>query len=67
MVNTRRSAKQFALGQRGGILTTSIPASASIASNGCELPGSIADEEPEPGNTLVEVRKIRYNSRSDTR
>src|SRR4051794_16839454 len=32
-VLTRRSAKQFARGQRGGILTTSIPASASTASN----------------------------------
>ena len=30
---TKRSAKQFARGQRGGILTTSMPASARIASN----------------------------------
>ena len=32
-VNTRRSAKQFARGHRGVILTTSMPASASTASN----------------------------------
>jgi hypothetical protein len=32
-VSTKRSAKQFALGQRGGILTTSMPASANAASN----------------------------------
>src|SRR4051795_13170565 len=32
-VNTRRSAKQFARGHRGGILTTSMPASANTASN----------------------------------
>jgi hypothetical protein len=33
-VNTNRSAKQFARGHRGGILITSIPASANTASNG---------------------------------
>jgi hypothetical protein len=33
MVNTRRSAKQFARGHRGGILTTAIPASFSTVSN----------------------------------
>ena len=33
MVRTRRSAKQFARGHRGGILTTSMPASAKAASN----------------------------------
>ena len=32
-VRTKRSAKQFARGQRGGIFTTSIPASARTASN----------------------------------
>jgi hypothetical protein len=32
-VSTRRSAKQFARRHRGGILTTSIPASANTASN----------------------------------
>jgi hypothetical protein len=32
MVNTKRAAKQFARGQRGGILTTVIPASATTAS-----------------------------------
>src|SRR5689334_11952818 len=33
MVNTKRSAKQFARRHRGGILTTSMPASARTASN----------------------------------
>jgi hypothetical protein len=33
MVDTRRSAKQFARGHRGGIFTTAMPASAIIASN----------------------------------
>ena len=33
MVNTRRSAKQFARGHRGGIVTTAMPASAITASN----------------------------------
>jgi hypothetical protein len=32
-VSTNRSAKQFALGHRGGIFTVSMPASASTASN----------------------------------
>jgi hypothetical protein len=32
-VSTNRSAKQFALGQRGGIFTTSMPTSARTASN----------------------------------
>ena len=31
--NTKRSAKQFARGQRGGILTTSMPASVSTGSS----------------------------------
>jgi hypothetical protein len=33
LVNTKRSAKQFARGHWGGILTTVMPASASTASN----------------------------------
>jgi hypothetical protein len=33
IVKTMRSAKQFARGQRGGILTTSMPASDNTASN----------------------------------
>jgi hypothetical protein len=32
-VNTKRSAKQFARGHRGGIFTTAMPASAITASN----------------------------------
>jgi len=56
MVNTKRSAKQFARGHRGGIFTTSIPASAMTASQrGRELTGPIAGEEPKPGGTLAEV------------
>jgi hypothetical protein len=55
-VNTKRSAKQFARGHRGGILTTSMPASAMTASNEPrELTGPIADKEPEPSGTLAEV------------
>jgi hypothetical protein len=37
-VNTRRSAKQFARGHRGGILITSMPAPASTASNARVVP-----------------------------
>jgi hypothetical protein len=55
-VNTKRSAKQFARGHRGGIFTTSMPASASTASNRRrELTGPIADEEPKPSNVLAEI------------
>ena len=53
-VNTKRSAKQFALGQRGGILTTSIPASASTASNdAANLAAPIAYQELETGSALA--------------
>jgi hypothetical protein len=55
-VNTKRSAKQFARGQWGGILTTSIPVSANTASNeAANWAGAIADEEPEPPRVLAEV------------
>ena len=55
-VRTKRSAKQFARGHRGGILTTSMPASARTASNdGRELSGAVADEEPEPGGAVAEI------------
>ena len=56
MVNTRRSAKQFARKHRGGILTTTMPASAMTASNDAvNCPGPIVDEEPKPGGTLAEI------------
>jgi hypothetical protein len=54
-VNTKRSAKQFARGHRGGILTTSIPASAMTASK-TQLTGPVPDEEPEPGGTFAKVQ-----------
>ena len=55
-VNTKRSAKQFARGHRGGILTTSMPASAKHrVERGRELAGAVADEEPEPRGVLAEV------------
>ena len=55
-VNTRRSAKQFARGHRGGIFTTSMPESASTVSNEArELSGAVADQEPELGGALAEV------------
>jgi hypothetical protein len=57
-VNTRRSAKQFARGHRGGILTTSIPASANTASNeAANCPARSPDQEPEPGDVFVEVEQ----------
>src|SRR5688572_8142041 len=57
-VRTNRSAKQFALGHRGGILTGSIPAPARTASEGVsELTGSVADQEPERGGSIVEVHE----------
>jgi hypothetical protein len=58
MVNTNRSAKQFARGQRGGILTISMPASATTASNeGREMSGAIADEEAEPRDVVAELHE----------
>ena len=56
-VNTKRSAKQFARGHRGGILTTSTPASADRVERGRELSGPIADEEPKPGGVLAEIHQ----------
>ena len=57
-VNTRRSAKQFARGLRGGILTTSMPAPRQDrVERRRELPGAIAHEEPEPGGVLAEVHQ----------
>ena len=55
MVNTRRSAKQFARGQRGGMFTTSMPASASNVSNEAANCPAVADQEPELGGALAEV------------
>ena len=53
-VNTRRSAKQFARGQRGGIFTTSMPAIAKHGvERGRELSGAVADQEPELGGALL--------------
>ena len=53
----KRSAKQFAFGYCGGILTTSIPASANTASKEAEnCPGPIANKDPEPGYTLAEFQ-----------
>jgi hypothetical protein len=58
MVGTNRSAKQFALGPRGWILTVLIPALARTAlEDGGVLTGAIADEEPEGGRAVVEVHQ----------
>ena len=56
-VRTKRSARQFARGQRGGFLTTSIPAAASQhrVERGRELSRAIADEEPETVDGFAEV------------
>src|SRR3954447_13941662 len=54
-VNTKRSAKQFARGHRGGILTTRCPRLPGPRRRRCELPGAVADEEPELGDMLAEV------------
>jgi hypothetical protein len=52
----KRSAEQFAFGYCGGILTTSIPASAHRASREAEnCPGPIANKDPESGNMLAEL------------
>jgi hypothetical protein len=57
-VRTNHSAKQFALGHRGGILTASMPAPARTASNeAVNWPGPVADEEPEGGGAVVEVHQ----------
>ncbi len=54
VVSTKRSAKQFARGHRGGILTVSIPAPATT-SNEVVSWLAVADEEPEAGGAVVEV------------
>ena len=57
-VRTNRSAKQFALGHRGGILTVSMPAPAkTVVEGGGELAGAVADEEPEGGGAVVDVHQ----------
>jgi hypothetical protein len=55
-VRTNRSAKPFALGQRGRIFTVSMPAPARTASNDAvNLASVVADEESEGGGAVVEV------------
>jgi hypothetical protein len=55
-VSTRRSAKQFARGPRGGILTASTPRiGQDRVERGRELSSAIADEEPELRGALAEV------------
>ena len=57
-VNTKRSAKQFARGHRGGDLDH---LDARIGQDGVErgreLSGPIADEEPEPPDAIAEVHQ----------
>ena len=50
-VRTKRSAKQFARGQRGGIFTVSIPAPAMTASNvvvNCPARSRTRNRKPSP-------------------
>ena len=55
-VNTKRSAKQFARGHRGGILTTSMPASAMTASNeAVNCPARSRTRNRNRGDAIVEV------------
>jgi len=55
-VSTNRSAKQFARGHRGGILTTlDARVRQDRVERGRELPGPIADQEPKPGGTVAEI------------
>jgi hypothetical protein len=57
-VSTNLSADAFARGLRGGIFTASVPTPARAASNGRgELPGPVADREPECRGPLAEVRQ----------
>jgi hypothetical protein len=58
-VSTKRSAKQFALGYRGGIFTTAFDAGAGQdgIEGGGELAGTVADEEPECGGAVVEIHQ----------
>jgi hypothetical protein len=57
-VKTKRSAKQFALGQRGWDLHGADP---GVGENGvervAELISSVTDEEPEGGGSVVEVHQ----------
>ena len=52
-VRTNRSAKQFALGHRGGIVTIDAGGGQDCIERGGELAGAVADEEPERGGTVV--------------
>ena len=55
-VSTNRSAKQFARGHRGGILTTlDARVRQDRVERGRELPGPITDQEPKPGGTVAEI------------
>ncbi|MCU1648960.1 MAG: hypothetical protein JWQ60_109 [Pseudonocardia sp.] len=55
MVSTRRSAKQFALGQRGGIYHCEASIRQHCLERGRELSRAIADEQPEPREVFGEV------------
>ena len=61
-VNTKRSAKQFARGHRGGILTTSTPTSARTArtartatNDAVNCPARSRMRKPEPSDVFAEV------------
>src|SRR4030088_3147533 len=56
-VRTNRSAKQFALGHRGGILTVDPCAGQDGVERCGELAGSVADEEPKYGGAIIEVHQ----------
>ena len=57
-VRTKRSAKQFARGQRGGIFTPSYACAGHDGVEcGGELSDAVADEEPEPGGAFAEVHE----------
>jgi hypothetical protein len=52
-VRTHLSEKAFARGLCGGVFTTSIPRASQDRVEGLgELPGPVADQEPEPGRAL---------------
>jgi hypothetical protein len=57
-VSAKRSAKQFACGHPGGIVTVSIPGPARTASKAVvNWAAAVADEEPEGGGVAVEVHQ----------
>jgi hypothetical protein len=56
-VRTDRSAKQFALGQRWNLHGVDPGAGEDGVERGGELVGSVADEELERGDTIVEVHQ----------